>query len=188
MSVKGLDITLNYFELFGLARQFEIDQIDLSQQYRKIQASVHPDKFANATDAERLASVQTSSLINQAYQTLREPLGRAKYILQLCGIDLSIETDTRMDHQFLMQQMELRESLENIKNNPDSLPELLDLEYGLDKQVQTVLEKISVLLNKSDIEQNKSDLDQARDLVRRLQFLSKLQIEISEKEEQILLA
>ena len=187
MSVTPLDVTLEYFEIFGFQRQFDIDQGQLSQQYRIIQATVHPDKFANATDAERLASVQTSSLINQAYQTLRDPLDRAKYLLGLYGIDLSVETDTRMDPQFLMQQMELREALENIGSNSDSLSKLLSLGDSLDLQVSNLLEKIAVLLNDPSIREKSSELSQARNLVRQLQFLSKLQSEISDKEEQLLI-
>ncbi|MFV2056801.1 MAG: Fe-S protein assembly co-chaperone HscB [Thiohalomonadales bacterium] len=183
MSVTSLDITLDYFEIFGLSRQFIIDQNHLSQQFRKIQNVVHPDKYANAADFERRMSVQKSSFVNQAYQTLRDPLERAKYLLTLVGMDLSSDTDTSMDSQFLMQQMELRESLENIDTDSDPLQALMDLDDTLNAAVNELLHEIGNLLNGATETFENSDLHQARDRVRRLQFLSKLQSELSEKEE-----
>jgi len=102
------ELTSNYYELFQLPIGFEVDLKALSERYRTLQSSVHPDKYANASDLERRLSVQQSARINEAFQTLKNPLRRARYLLELNGIDMNADTDTSMDPIFLMQQMIMR--------------------------------------------------------------------------------
>src|SRR3954469_3188015 len=103
----------SHFELFGLAPAFGLDKEVLEKAYRDIQSRVHPDRFAHAGDAERRASLQWTTRVNEAYRTLKNPVERASHILSLQGVDVAFETNTAMPAQFLMQQMELREALEN---------------------------------------------------------------------------
>src|SRR5262245_49100286 len=109
-------LTSSHFELFGLAPAYALDAGRLEQAYRDIQARVHPDRFAHAGDAERRASMQMTTQVNEAYRTLRSPVLRARYLLELNGVDTAFETDTAMPKDFLMQQMELREQLEEAKD------------------------------------------------------------------------
>src|SRR5438132_12609726 len=102
----------NHFELFGLQAAFSVDEAALDQSYREIQSRVHPDRFAHAGDAERRASLQWTTRVNEAYRTLRNPVSRASHLLALNGIDVAFETNTAMPAEFLMEQMELREALE----------------------------------------------------------------------------
>src|SRR5215212_4975031 len=103
----------SYFELFGLEPAFALDAAALEGAYREIQSRVHPDRFAHAGDAERRASLQWTTRVNEAYRTLKNPVQRASHILSLHGVDVAFETNTAMPQNFLMQQMELRESLED---------------------------------------------------------------------------
>jgi molecular chaperone HscB len=102
----------NHFELFGLAPAFALDRKRLEQSYREIQAKVHPDRFARAGDSERRASMQMTTQVNEAYRTLDSPVQRARYLLELNGVDAAFETDTAMPTDFLMDQIALREALE----------------------------------------------------------------------------
>ena len=74
---------MNYFQLFGLETQFTIDLAKLSTLYQTLQKKVHPDRFANASSQDQLLAVKKSTLINDAYQTLKNPLKRAQYLLCL---------------------------------------------------------------------------------------------------------
>ena len=74
---------------------------------------MHPDRFAQAGDAERRASMQMTTRVNEAYRTLKSPVRRAQYLLELNGVDVGFETNTAMPREFLMEQMELRERLED---------------------------------------------------------------------------
>src|SRR5207237_3337912 len=102
----------NHFDLFGLQPAFGVDEERLERAYREIQSRVHPDRYAHAGDAERRASLQWTTRVNEAYRTLKNPVQRASHLLELHGVDVAFETNTAMPADFLMEQMELREELE----------------------------------------------------------------------------
>lgn len=116
----------DYFSLFALPVEFNIDIAALTSRYFELQKSVHPDKFANAAEQERLYSVQQTAQLNDAYNTLKKPVLRARYLLALQGIDLNDETNTVMDGAFLMQQMTLREAIGEAKTDIDALEAVID--------------------------------------------------------------
>src|SRR3954466_7562593 len=101
----------SHFELFGLTPRFQLDAVALERAYREIQARVHPDRYAHAGDAERRASLQWTTRVNEAYRALKNPVQRASHLLELQGVDVAFETNTAMPADFLMEQMELREAL-----------------------------------------------------------------------------
>lgn len=105
----------NHFDLFQLPQQFKIDASALDVAYHEVQNRVHPDKFVNATDAEKRVAMQWATRANEAYQTLKDSLKRAAYLCELHGIDLQTESNTAMPMAFLMQQMEWREALDDAR-------------------------------------------------------------------------
>ncbi|ALS62556.1 Fe-S protein assembly co-chaperone HscB [Pandoraea norimbergensis] len=106
-------LTDNYFTLFELPQRFALDIEALETAYRAVQSRVHPDRFANASDAERRVAMQWAAQANAAYRTLRNPLQRGTYLLTLQGIDVGAENNTAMAPDFLMQQMEWREAIDD---------------------------------------------------------------------------
>ena len=173
--------TQNYFEIFGVPEFYDLDLAELSSRFRKLQSAIHPDKYASASDMERRLSVQKSALINEAYLALKSPLERARYMLKLRGVDLSNETSTVMAPEFLMQQMELREELEQVKRSENPLVALekiaAKIKKILDQQKDTVS---SLFADKS------SDLEKIADYVRRMQFICKLRQEVELLEEELI--
>src|SRR4051812_48407126 len=103
----------NHFELFGLTPRFDLDLSALDGRYRELQREVHPDRFAAAPQAEQRASMELATRVNEAYRTLKSPVERARYLLELHGVDPEFETNTAMPADFLAAQMELREALED---------------------------------------------------------------------------
>ena len=110
-------MTQNYFELFNLPEKFQIDSVKLQENYRLIQKEIHPDRFATSTENEKTQSMIKSTQVNDAYQTLKSTTKRAKYILSL---HKSVEKIT-LPPDFLMQQMEWEEHLEDIEKNNKEL-------------------------------------------------------------------
>ena len=160
----------SHFELFGLPAAFSIDELMLEKAYRDIQSQVHPDRFAHAGDAERRASLQWTTRVNEAYRILKSPVQRAKHLLELQGVDVAFETNTAMPAGFLMQQMELREKLEEAKD-----ARALD---GLRKDLFSSRDSIQGEIARAiDVEK---DYKAAAGLVRKLQFLHRLDEEIDE--------
>ena len=181
MTTAGL--TQNYFEIFDLPTSYDIDLTELSTRYRKLQTAVHPDKFANASDLERRISMQQSALINEAYQTLKSPLLRARYMLQLKGVDVTNESSVNMDSEFLMQQMRLREALEQVRGAQDPEAKLLVIVKEIEQAIAEQITVISRLFK----EDNADQLAAIADYVRRMQFMVKLQQEAETLEEELLL-
>jgi molecular chaperone HscB len=160
----------NHFELFNLPPQFAVDAAALDSAYRDVQGRVHPDKFVNATDAEKRVAMQWATRANEAYQTLKNPQKRAQYLCELNGVDLQTESNTSMPMAFLMQQMEWREELGDARAGKDS-----DALEALDKQLRA--ERKAQL---AQIEQqiDAHDFAQAAQGVRALMFLEKFKEEI----------
>ncbi len=167
-AVAAKALTSNFFELFGVAPAFALDLERLERSYRDIQSKVHPDRFVGASDAERRASMQAATRVNEAYRALKSPVRRAKYLLELNGVDLGFETNTAMPREFLMEQMELRERLEGAKNGSD-----LDL-IARDLAVERLAIEKRIRVKIDD----ERDLVAATDFVRRLMFLVRFGEEI----------
>ena len=165
-------LSSNFFELFGLPVSYDVDLNKIQQQYMALQKQVHPDKFASGSDLEKRLSMQQTSWINEAQTTLKDPVLRASYLLKLRGIDFSLENETTMDAAFLMQQLEMRERLENIKNETDPLE-------SLDSIAEKV--KASTVVMMDGFTQSLADdqLDDAREWIRKLQFMQKAKKEIN---------
>lgn len=109
----------NYFQLLQLPQSFDIDLSRLQANFRALQAEVHPDKYVNASPAEKLQSMQMATLVNDAYQTLKSPSARAVYLLSLQGIDVHAATAPALPADFLMLQMDWRETMEEAKASAD---------------------------------------------------------------------
>lgn len=168
-----LDLSRNHFELLGLAVAYRVDPDQLAERYHELQRRFHPDRFAAAGERERRLSVQASTHINQAYQTLSDPLRRAQYLLALLTGQDSAGAGTSSDAAFLMEQMELREALAAARHQAHPLAE-----------VDAVIDRLAVqsagliaALGERLANQSPEDLDLAAELVRKLQFVTKCRAE-----------
>lgn len=164
------ELSKNYFDLFGLPVGFQIDVSELSARYRALQKAVHPDRFAAADAHSQRLSLQNATLVNEAYETLRRPLQRARYLLGLQGVALDDQRHTLNDPAFLMQQMELRETLADLRDAPEPLARLDTLLHEIDARVRAQVAELAVLLD----DRGDDRLDQAAQAVQKLQFLTKL--------------
>jgi molecular chaperone HscB len=160
----------NHFELFNLPQQFAVDAGALDSAYRDVQSRVHPDKFVNATDAEKRVAMQWATRANEAYQTLKNPQKRAQYMCELAGVDLQTESNTAMPMAFLMQQMEWREELGDARAGKDS-----DALESLDKQLRNARKE---QLTQIEQQINGGDYAAAAQGVRALMFLEKFGEEV----------
>ncbi|MGA7777039.1 MAG: Fe-S protein assembly co-chaperone HscB [Paraburkholderia sp.] len=167
----------SHFDLFDLPAQYTLDAGTLDHAYRTVQSQVHPDRFAAAGDAQKRIAMQWATRTNEAYQTLRDPLRRARYLLSLRGIDVDAENNTAMEPAFLMQQMEWREEIEDAAaaKNVDALDALLT---ELRDEEQVRFTKLGALLD--------SGVNQAAgEAVRQLMFIERVAAEIGTQIERL---
>ena len=168
-------IQSNDFELFNVPAQFSQDSAVLDSRWKELQREAHPDKFAAQGAAAQRLAMQWSVRINEAYRRLKDPLKRATYLCELHGAPINAETNTAMPADFLMQQMEWREALD-------------------DAQTLQNIEKIASELNQNERGQL-SELEQLIDLkkdfvaasrqVRSLMFTQRFASEIDARIERL---
>ncbi|QEL54272.1 Fe-S protein assembly co-chaperone HscB [Chromobacterium paludis] len=171
------DFTQDFFALFGLPRRYAQDAAQLDAAWRAAAAQVHPDRYAASPDAEKRSALMLATRVNEAYQTLKSPLSRARYLLQLAGVDTQEENNTRMPGDFLMAQMEWRESIDDARSSVDALEAL---SRRLRAEVQDMQAELEAALDA------RADLDAAAVLVRKLRFMDKLDQEIGDAIESLL--
>ena len=161
-----IDFSQNYFALFGLPERYRFDQEELDAAYRSLQRVVHPDRYAAAGDAERRVALQSSARVNEAYRALKDPVGRAQYLLSLRGIDALAETNTALPTEFLQRELERREAVGEAQAARDA-----DRLAALLREVRADAAALeSTLAEHLDAE----GWESARDAVRELRFLIKI--------------
>lgn len=178
----------DYFEIFGLKREFKQDPVEIRKQYLRLQSHFHPDNFANHSNYEKQYFLQLSTLINDAYQILMSPLKRAQYLLaclmQVNAVDSSDENISNSSHTaFLIEQMSLREEIEALKSNPNPqvLAELKNKISEIQLQHECALVDFfeQLISQVSQEEQQKNIIQQEIErLIFELQFYLKLDEEL----------
>lgn len=174
----AVEFTQNYFEIFGLPVDFQIDTSLLTERYRELQKTVHPDRYANASDRDRRLAVQQAAHINEALNTLKLPLKRARYLLKLNGVEFDDEKETTMDPEFLMEQMELREAVADVRKQDDPFASLNELMESINHKQSTMIARLQELISTQEYEAAKMQ-------VQKLQFLEKLIFECESLEQDL---
>jgi molecular chaperone HscB len=158
----------NHFIRLGLECSFDVNVEGLDQHYFDMQRQLHPDRFANRSAQEKSLSQQQATAINDAYETLKEPLKRADYLVDLLGIDVLPEGCNLVNDQaLLMETMELREALAECKTTE----QVDNLSTRAQNDIKGCIEKLSKLFKDNDIEG-------ACRLKTRLRYFKKLSEEI----------
>lgn len=165
-----------HYELFGLPLTFKLDLAELNRRYREAVKLVHPDRFAAAGEQEQRAAVERAASLNDAYEVLKSPGQRALYLLNL---QAPLEEEaTVQDPEFLFQQMEWREELEELGERADfaAIDAFKKRLAGFRQQVDGEF---------AQIWQDPAQRTQAERLVRRMQFLDKVLYEVRQLEERL---
>lgn len=163
------------FELFGLPVQFAQDRVQLDARWKELQREAHPDKFAAQGAAAQRVAMQWSVRINEAYQRLKNPMKRASYLCELHGAQINAENNTAMPSDFLMQQMEWREALEDAENIDDLNKIALE---------STVSGRRQLLKIEQTLDQQK-DFAAAAQQVRSLMFIERFASEVDARIDQL---
>jgi molecular chaperone HscB len=173
-----MDYTRNHFELFGLPATYALDREKLDAAYRELQNAVHPDRFAAQPDAEQRVAMQWATQVNEAYQTLKHPVNRGVYLLNLQGIDALHAGNTRMAPAFLMQQMEWREAIDAARSG-----QRVDALDALSGDLRAAHRRIEAQL--AELIDQRHDYTAATESVRQLRFMDKLIAEVGEVYEEL---
>ena len=171
----NLNLQSNDFELFGLPQQFGQDRAAIDARWKELQREAHPDRFSAQGQAAQRVAMQWSVRINEAYQRLKDPLKRAAYLCELRGAPINAENNTAMPAQFLIEQMEWREALDEAAGEAD----LGVLDDQLKHSRQETLERIERLLDEQ------GDPAAAAQQVRGLMFIERFGQDVQARFEQL---
>ena len=180
----------DYFAFFGLTRTLSVDPKDLEQRFRALSRQFHPDFYCNATPTERLASLERSAYLNDAFRTLRDPVERLEYLLKLEGYapKESREASAQVTPGLLEEVFELNEELEAIQDLKAEGAPVDEVEARLDaarRPIQANLDRhdaeLAALMTRhdaqfaaGDADGRKATLDQLRTLLLERTYLTNL--------------
>lgn len=164
-----LDFSKNYFELFGLPASYRVDAQELARRYRELQNEVHPDRYAHASEQEKRVAMQGSTHLNEALETLKDPILRGHYLLKLYGQEMGVSANTQ-DAAFLMEQLELREELAEAKRASDPYAVTGRIRGEVRERSELFMEQLGNLFENP----GPAQLAAAREVLTKMQFLQKL--------------
>jgi molecular chaperone HscB len=170
----------NYFQLFGLAVEFAVDLEALEQSRRHWQNQVHPDKMMHASAQAQAFALKQSAYINQAYRTLKAPLSRARYLLELKGIKIN-DNSAQLPPEFLMTQMALREKFEQLEAQGADSVSYQTWQLEIDQALEQRYAELQQLLKAASTEA----LTKAALTFQELQFFARFQQSLQKKHEQL---
>ena len=166
-----------HYALFDLQPSFRLDLDKLATRYRELAREVHPDRFADASEREQRVALEKSAALNDAYQTLRSAPRRARYLLAISGHEVPQEV-TVHDPDFLLQQMQWREELEDLHDSAD-MAGIAAFKRRLKVAQEQLNDSFAACWDDA------AQREQAERLMRRMQFLDKLAQEVRQLEERL---
>ena len=137
---------MNHFARLGLVRDYAVDLAALDRAYFALQRRLHPDRFARKPPRERAISQQQAAALNEAYETLKNPIRRARYLAEQIGVDLPGDGRTIDDPALLMEAMEAREALAEA----GSVADVQSLEKTSRDERTAAIDTLSGLFAKAD--------------------------------------
>src|SRR5713226_79491 len=134
--------TVDYFAIFGLPRKLWIEMSALERKFLQMSWKLHPDNFVNAPEQERELSLKRSSELNDAYRTLRDPVGRIEYLLGIEGARKEGEHKQQAPPELLEEVFELNESLDELRETKASGGDLAALKSRLESAEKSFQQKL----------------------------------------------
>ena len=165
-----------YFQLFELQTRFDLSTSKLRESYRALQRVIHPDRVAGASERERRFAMEQSTLVNDAFRTLKSPMRRAAYLLASMGIATGEESRVQPTPSFLMNILEIREALDEL-DGPDAHVERSKLKQTVQLQYEETLNRLGTRLD-SQLAESEDTATLLGQLFAELQYLEKTLVEI----------
>jgi molecular chaperone HscB len=162
---------MEFFDIYEIEPSFSISENELKKRYLVLQKKFHPDRFAHSSIEEQKTALINSSLINDAYQVLKDDIRRAKYLLECNGVEITNHTNPA----FLMKQMEYEEKIEDHSNDKNQL-------LSIQKELQEELDQYK---NNLTVDFDKKNFDRATNQINEFIFIDKLHLKIKEKINQL---
>jgi len=171
-----------FFEFFGIPEQLALDVDDLQKRFYALSRKLHPDLYTLKTEAERLCSLEGTSILNDGYRTLRDPIRRAEYVLKVHGFEAGEQRSTNVPPELLEEVFELNEALEEIRGGDDSVrPQLESARNDFSEMLKSVDDELQQEFRTFDQTHSHEVLKKIRGILNRRKYIQNLVTEV-EKE------
>ena len=141
----------NYFDFFGVQRKLELNEADLQKRFYELSKQWHPDRFSRKSAAEQAEALDVTSLLNDSYRTLREPVKRAEYLLTEEGFPIGEQGSKDVPPELLEEVFDLNMALEEMKSgDEESRPQLESAQQTFVKMRSSIDGELQRLFSKYD--------------------------------------
>jgi molecular chaperone HscB len=185
----------DYFAMFEMPRKLWIEMTALEQKFLQLSWKLHPDNFVNASPEEREISLKRSSELNDAYRTLRDPVGRVEYLLAIEGARKSGENKQQAPPELLEEVFELNESLDELRGAKSSGGDTATLKHRLegaeknfegkltevDGQLQSAAREWDQMITSGDLRQRNALMSKLNDLLNRRSYIRNLVLNVQKE-------
>ncbi len=169
----------DYYALLGIPRTLNLSLDVLQQRFYELSRQLHPDRFMRHSEAERQRALETSSALNDAYRTLKDPIQRAQYVLSQEGFDVGEQRSKDVPPELLEEVFELNMALEEMRGGDGSArPQLERAEKTFASMLGDVDGQLQALFKKYDSAPNRETLAEIRGVLNRRKYILNLVTEV----------
>jgi molecular chaperone HscB len=160
---------MNYFELFEIPPQFEVDTKKLKPKFLELSRKFHPDFHTNEDEAGLQRVMEISSAVNKGWQVFQDPMATLQYVLEMIG-SISEQENVKLSGDFLMEMMELNEQITDSEQN-----QLLDIKEKIYQYEQTLYSGVKKMLISSPSATSETDLEKIKEYYYQRKYLNRIQ-------------
>jgi molecular chaperone HscB len=169
----------DYYALFGLEPKLNLSGEELQRRFYELSRQLHPDRFMRQPERERQYSLDASSILNDAYRTLKDPVKRAQYVLSHAGFEVGEQRSKDVPPELLEEVFELNMALEEMRGGDDSVrPQLQTAEKNFTNMLSDVDRQLEELFEQYDQSQSRDTLTQIRGALNRRKYIQNLVDEV----------
>jgi molecular chaperone HscB len=165
-------IPRNYFEFFGLQRKLGVDADTLQKRFYELSRQWHPDRYSRKGADEQAQALEATSILNDGYRTLKDPVKRAEYLLTEEGFPIGEQRSKDVPPELLEEVFELNMALEELKSGDDSARPQLESAKRIDGELETLFAKYDAAESQS--ETAKQALHEIRGVLNRRRYIENL--------------
>jgi molecular chaperone HscB len=172
----------DYYTLLGLDRKLVLDSAKLQQRFYELSRQLHPDRFMRKPEAERQYSLDASSILNDAYRALKDPVKRAQYLLSQEGFEIGEQRSKDVPPELLEEVFELNMALEEMRSGDESArSQLASAQNNFTKMLNEVDQQLESQFVNYDESPNREALTKIRGTLNRRKYIQNLLDEVQEQ-------
>jgi len=169
----------DYYALLGLPRKLQLSGDELQRRFYDLSRQLHPDRFMRKPERERQYSLDASSILNDAYRALKDPVKRAQYVLTQEGFDVGEQRSKDVPPELLEEVFELNMALEEMRGGDDSArPQLETAEKNFTNMLSAVDRQLENLFEQYDRSPSRDKLSEVRGALNRRKYIQNLVDEV----------